>query len=101
MLGTMPLYEWSIKVSNDNNNANNSNGGSDPAQNTGQPSQDAKRHQQDSKHHKYHKGPQQDGADRSPQSLRRSQSDNDEMNQSGAKQQPEIPKVGSRDAPGG
>jgi hypothetical protein len=64
-------------------------------------SQDAQRHQLDSKHHKYHKGPRQDGADRSPQSLRRSQRDGDDMNQSEAKLQPEIPKVGSRDAPGG
>ena len=48
---------------------------------TGQ-SQDAIRHQRDASHHKFHRGPE------------------DDMQQL-EQQQPEIPKVGSRDAPGG
>jgi len=48
---------------------------------TGQ-SQDAIRHQRDALHHKFHKGLE------------------DDMQQPEG-QQPEIPKVGSRDAPGG
>ena len=57
--------------------------GSDKEQNTGQQSQDALRHQQDAAHHKVHKSPLPGAAD------------------SDAGLQPEIPKVGSRDAPGG
>jgi hypothetical protein len=56
--------------------------GSDTEQNTGQ-SQDALRHRQDAAHHKVHKRPQPDAAETEPG------------------QQPEIPKVGSLDAPGG
>ncbi len=48
---------------------------------TGQ-SQDAIRHQRDALHHKFHKSPEGDS-------------------QQLEEQQPEIPKVGSRDAPGG
>ena len=49
-------------------------------------SQDALRHQQDAQHHKIH---------RSPLPGQKEAIEND------ANQQPEIPKVGSRDAPGG
>jgi hypothetical protein len=54
---------------------------------TGQ-SQDAVRHEKDALHHKFHKGPQLGNADEG----------NDQQIDG---QQPEIPKVGSRDAPGG
>jgi hypothetical protein len=57
--------------------------GKDTEQNTGQVSQDAQRHLQDAAHHKVHKSPQPDTTDGEPG------------------QQPEIPKVGSLDAPGG
>jgi hypothetical protein len=59
------------------------NRGNDKEQRTGQQSQDALRHQQDAAHHKAHKSPLPGAAD------------------SDAGLQPEIPKVGSRDAPGG
>jgi hypothetical protein len=48
-------------------------------------SQDASRHQQDALHHKFHRG----------------STDNGDLKQSDTAEQPEIPKVGSRDAPGG
>ena len=55
----------------------------------GQGSQDALRHEKDALHHKFHHEPRTGSPD--------------EMNdpQSTVGQQPEIPKVGSRDAPGG
>lgn len=59
---------------------------SDPDQATGQESQDALRHQQDALHHKRQKHPL-------PGVIEATESD--------AGQQPEIAKVGSRDAPGG
>jgi hypothetical protein len=55
-------------------------------------SQDAIRHQKDAVHHKFHKGPVDGKTD---QQL----GDDDAQQIEG--QQPEIPKVGSRDAPGG
>jgi hypothetical protein len=55
------------------------------AQGTPQKSQDALRHEKDALHHKFHGGPQPDAA----------------AETSEAGEQPEIPKVGSRDAPGG
>jgi hypothetical protein len=54
-------------------------------ENTGE-SQDALRHQQDAMHHKVHKRPLPGQK---------------EAIENEANQQPEIPKVGSRDAPGG
>jgi hypothetical protein len=68
-------------MSSDNKDPKNSN------RQTGQ-SQDAVRHEKDALHHKFHKGPQPGSADES----------NDQQIEG---QQPEIPKVGSRDAPGG
>jgi hypothetical protein len=56
--------------------------GNDTEESPGQ-SQDALRHRQDAAHHKVHKSPQSDATDTE------------------AGQQPEIPKVGSLDAPGG
>jgi hypothetical protein len=50
----------------------------------GQGSQDAVRHKKDALHHKSHSTSQPDSADMQP-----------------GEGQPEIPKVGSRDAPGG
>jgi hypothetical protein len=54
-------------------------------------SQDAIRHQKDALHHKFHKNPV-DGKTAQ-------QRDSDSGQQ--IEEQPEIPKVGSRDAPGG
>ena len=53
------------------------------SQKTGE-SQDALRHDEDAQHHKVHKSPSRQ-----------------ETIENEAHQQPEIPKVGSRDAPGG
>jgi hypothetical protein len=61
-------------------------------------SQDAVRHEKDALHHKFHKGPQRGGPDEKSQA--RAQQDSADMQQIEG-QQPEIPKVGSRDAPGG
>jgi hypothetical protein len=68
----------------------------------GQGSQDAVRHQKDALHHKFPKGPKPSAADeKNPQqSQARAQQDSVDMQQEEG-QQPEIPKVGSRDAPGG
>ena len=76
---------------------------------TGQLSQDALRHEQDAAHHKVHKSTQ---AGKSAQSgraensggqlpQRGSQEESGDLNELEADQQPEVPKVGSRDAPGG
>jgi hypothetical protein len=83
--------------------SHNTNGGSDPAQKTGQQSRDALRHQQDAAHHKVHKSPPPAAADtrNGQQSQGSSQKDDTAINESEPGQQPEIPKVGSRDAPGG
>jgi hypothetical protein len=98
---------------NDKKNANRSDGGntrkndtkrvSEPVPKTGQQSQDAQRHQQDAAHHKFHSSPHQGAADtqRGQQSQGGPQQDDGDMSQGEAGQQPEIPKVGSRDAPGG
>jgi hypothetical protein len=65
-------------------------------------SQDAVRHEKDALHHKFHKGPQQSSQDEKndQKSQARAQQDSADMQQLEG-QQPEIPKVGSRDAPGG
>ena len=75
---------------------------SDRSDQTGQGSQDAVRHEKDALHHKFHKGPQPSGTDEKndQQSQARAQQDSVDMQQIEG-QQPEIPKVGSRDAPGG
>jgi hypothetical protein len=68
---------------------------------TGQQSQDALRHQQDARHHKFHNGPLPGGADdkTGQKSQARAQQDSVDIQSDG--QQPEVPKVGSRDALGG
>ena len=58
----------------------------DPNQTAGRQSQDALRHREDALHNKLHKSPLPGVKD---------------ANKNEAGQQPEIPKVGSRDAPGG
>jgi hypothetical protein len=66
---------------------------------TGQ-SQDALRHQKDALHHKFHKGPQPSGAaEKTDQASQARVQDSVDMQPNEG--QPEIPKVGSRDAPGG
>jgi hypothetical protein len=72
---------------NDNKNANRDRRG--PSDPTRQRSQDAVRHQEDALHHKFHKAPPGSTADEVKQDTQPSEG------------QPEIPKVGSRDAPGG
>jgi hypothetical protein len=68
---------------------------------TGQ-SQDAVRHEKDAQHHKFHKEPRPSSEDEkhAQRSKARAQQDSVDMQQIEG-QQPEIPKVGSRDAPGG
>jgi hypothetical protein len=65
-------------------------------------SQDAVRHEKDALHHKFHKGPQPSAEEEKndQKSQARAQQDSVDMQQIEG-QQPEIPKVGSRDAPGG
>ena len=71
-------------MANDNHGANGTQRASAPEQNTGQ-SQDASRHRKDALHHKFHSGPRPD----------------ETVEKGEPVEQPEIPKVGSRDAPGG
>jgi hypothetical protein len=68
----------------------------------GELSQDAVRHQKDALHHKFHNGRQSKEADQKAgqQAQARAQQDSVDMQQIEG-QQPEIPKVGSLDAPGG
>jgi hypothetical protein len=67
---------------------------------TDQGSQDAVRHEKDALHHKFHNTPQPSRADerKNQRSQARAQQDSVDIQSDG---QPEIPKVGSRDAPGG
>lgn len=58
-------------------------------------SQDAIRHEKDALHHKFHKGSPHQASALPP--LVETQSDAGEQIEA----QPEVPKVGSRDAPGG
>jgi hypothetical protein len=83
--------------------SNNSKQDNDAERITGQQSQDAQRHQQDAVHHKVHKSPRPSAADtqNARQAQRGPQNGDINGNDSDAGQQPEIPKVGSRDAPGG
>jgi hypothetical protein len=84
-----------------NSNAKNTGTGKVSDQ-IGQGSQDAVRHQKDDLHHKFHKAARQSGADATNdrQSQARTQQDSVDMQEIDG-QQPEIPKVGSLDAPGG
>ena len=68
----------------------------------GQRSQDAVRHLQDAQHHKFANGPKFSAADeKNPQQFQASADQESVDMQDGEEQQPEVPKVGSRDAPGG
>jgi hypothetical protein len=82
-----------------NDNAKSADRGN-KSEHTGQGSQDAVRHEKDALHHKFHKDPQPSGADekKDQRSQARAQQDSVDIQSEG---QPEIPKVGSRDAPGG
>jgi hypothetical protein len=84
----------------DNKDANSDR--RNPSDQTDQRSQDTRRHQNDALHHKFPNGPQSSAADEkhAQKSQARAQQDSVDMQQSEG-QQPEIPKVGSRDAPGG
>lgn len=64
-------------------------------------SQDAVRHERDALHHKFHKSPPPgaEAEQSDQQSQDRAQQHSADMQPSEG--QPEIPKVGSRDAPGG
>ena len=67
---------------------------------TGQ-SQDAVRHEKDAMHHKFHKGPQASGAAKKSDQESQARMQQDSVDMQPSEGQPEIPKVGSRDAPGG
>jgi hypothetical protein len=88
-------------MSNDNSNAKATHRGNSPER-IGQGSQDAVRHEKDVLHHKFHSTSQPSWADekKDQRSQARAQQDSIDMQQLEG-QQPEIPKVGSRDAPGG
>jgi hypothetical protein len=66
--------------------SNDNKQGNETERKTAQQSQDAARHEQDAAHHKLERGSQRESGDR---------------NDSEPGEQPEIPKIGSRDAPGG
>jgi hypothetical protein len=89
-------------MQNDSNNANDDSDRGNTSDHRGQRSQDAVRHQKDALHHKFHNGQQSSGSDQmvDQQSQARAQQDSVDMQQIEG-QQPEIPKVGSLDAPGG
>jgi hypothetical protein len=84
-----------------NEDPNNTSAIKGSKRHTGQ-SHDAVRHEKDALHHKFHKGPLRSDPDEKndQQSQARAEQDNVDMQQIEG-QQPEIPKVGSRDAPGG
>jgi hypothetical protein len=86
---------------NDNDSAKSSERG-DTLGRGAQRSQDAVRHRKDGLHHKFHSGAQAGESDQKAdqQSQARAQQDSVDMQQIEGLQ-PEIPKVGSRDAPGG
>ena len=63
-------------------------------------SQDAVRHQKDALHHKFHHGRQRADQKADQLSQARAQQDSVDMQQIEGRQ-PETPKVGSLDAPGG
>jgi hypothetical protein len=85
---------------NDTNDVNGSGRGN--TQDHRALSQDAVRHQKDALHHKFHNGRRSNEADQKAdqQSQARAQQDSVDMQQIEGRQ-PEIPKVGSLDAPGG
>jgi hypothetical protein len=70
--------------------------------NSADQSQDAIRHQKDAQHHKFRNAlePSESDEKASQQAQARAQQDSVDMQQIEG-QQPEIPKVGSLDAPGG
>jgi hypothetical protein len=86
---------------NDSNNAKDSDRGN-TLSHRGQRSQDAVRHEKDALHHKVQDGQQsgRSGHKSDQLSQARAQQDSVDMQQIEG-QQPEIPKVGSLDAPGG
>lgn len=88
-------------MANDNRNAKGTERGN-ISDHIGQGSQDAVRHEKDALHHKFHNGPRPSAGDEKSdhQSQARAQQDSVDMQPIDG-QQPEIPKVGSRDAPGG
>jgi len=67
---------------------------------TGQ-SQDAVRHEKDALHHKFHSGPRRSEEDQKNNQGQQAKSQEDSVDLQQSEGQPEIPKVGSRDAPGG
>jgi hypothetical protein len=89
-------------MQNASNNAKDDSDRGNTPDHRGQQSQDAVRHQKDALHHKFHNGQQSGGSDQKAdqQSQARAQQDSVDMQQIEG-QQPEIPKVGSLDAPGG
>ena len=99
--GAPPRLRVGFIMSNDNKSLNTTAPSKISNRRTGE-SQDAVRHEKDAQHHKFPKGPQSSGADQKSdqQSRARAQQDGVDMQQIEGGQ-PEIPKVGSRDAPGG
>ena len=67
---------------------------------TGQ-SQDAVRHEKDALHHKFHSGPQRREVNEKNNQGQQAKAQEDSVDMQQSEGQPEIPKVGSRDAPGG
>jgi hypothetical protein len=98
--GTSPHLPVDLSMSNDDKNLNTAAPSKVSIQPTGQ-SQDAVRHEKDALHHKFHKSPQPSREDEKndQRSQARPQSDKDDLQP--GEGQPETPKVGSRDAPGG
>ncbi len=64
-------------------------------------SPDAVRHEKDALHHKFHKSPQPGARAEKPDQQAQARTQQDSADMQPSEGQPEIPKVGSRDAPGG
>jgi len=67
----------------------------------GQSSQDAARHEKDALHHKFHNTSQRSGVGAKNDEQSQASTQQDSGDAQPGEGQPEIPKVGSRDAPGG
>lgn len=71
------------------------------ADHSGRGSQDAVRHEKDALHHKFHEGQQSSAKDESNDQRSPARAQQDSVDVQPSDGQPEISKVGSRDAPGG
>jgi hypothetical protein len=98
--GTSPHLRVDDHMHNDNISAKDSDRGN-TSDHRAQRSQDAVRHQTDALHHKSHNGQQSTESDQKADQQSQARAQQDSVDMQPTEGQPEIPKVGSRDAPGG